>query len=119
MPIATWWRRERLHTTGAEPDYRFTLANERTLLAHLCTALALMAAGGAVVELTTLPGRTGLGVLLIAAGGLHSALSHRRWRGAEHAIRTNAPLPGTRLPWTAACVLAAAALALTTALVSG
>ena len=32
-------------TTPPDPDYRFTLANERTLLAWLRTALALIAAG--------------------------------------------------------------------------
>ena len=36
-------------TTPHDPDYRFTLANERTLLAWLRTSLALIAAGVAVV----------------------------------------------------------------------
>ena len=31
--------------TGREPDYRFSLANERTLLAWVRTALALDVAG--------------------------------------------------------------------------
>ena len=34
------WRR-----LGEEPDYRFTLANERTFLAWIRTALAVLAAG--------------------------------------------------------------------------
>ncbi len=34
-----------------EPDYRFTLANERTFLAWLRTSLSLLAAGIAVVQL--------------------------------------------------------------------
>jgi putative membrane protein len=34
------WRHE-----GTEPDYRFTLANERTFLAWIRTALALLAGG--------------------------------------------------------------------------
>ena len=33
---------------GEEPDYRFSLANERTFLAWLRTTLALLAAGVAV-----------------------------------------------------------------------
>lgn len=35
----------------AEPDYRFTLANERTFLAWIRTALALLAGGVAVIKL--------------------------------------------------------------------
>jgi hypothetical protein len=34
------WRQQ-----GEEPDYRFTLANERTFLAWIRTALAILAAG--------------------------------------------------------------------------
>jgi uncharacterized membrane protein YidH (DUF202 family) len=34
-----------------EPDYRFTLANERTFLAWIRTALALIAGGIAVAQL--------------------------------------------------------------------
>ena len=34
------WRRD-----GQEPDYRFSLANERTFLAWIRTALALLAGG--------------------------------------------------------------------------
>lgn len=36
---------------GTEPDYRFTLANERTFLAWIRTALALIAGGVAVAQL--------------------------------------------------------------------
>ena len=34
-----------------EPDYRFTLANERTFLAWIRTSLALLAGGVAVIKL--------------------------------------------------------------------
>jgi len=51
-----------------EPDYRFTLANERTFLAWIRTALALIAGGVAVVQLVpalSIPGvRHGLGSVL-------------------------------------------------------
>ncbi len=36
-PAGKWW------LAGKKPDYRFTLANERTFLAWIRTALALMA----------------------------------------------------------------------------
>lgn len=39
-----------LQEVGKAPDYRFTLANERTFLAWVRTALAMMAAGVAVVQ---------------------------------------------------------------------
>src|SRR3546814_13520956 len=51
----------------AEPDYRFTLANERTFLAWIRTALALIAGGIAVVQFVPsfgIPGvRHGLSVV--------------------------------------------------------
>lgn len=55
-----------------EPDYRFTLANERTFLAWLRTSLSLLAAGVAVVQLVpafTIPAARGL------TGGLLAALA--------------------------------------------
>jgi putative membrane protein len=61
-----------------EPDYRFTLANERTFLAWIRTALALIAGGVAVVQLVpalSIPGvRHGLGTVLTAAGGVLAVL---------------------------------------------
>ena len=55
-----------------EPDYRFTLANERTFLAWLRTSLSLLAAGVAVVQLVPafpIPGARALtGGLLTGTG---------------------------------------------------
>ena len=65
---------------GEEPDYRFTLANERTFLAWIRTALALAAGGLAVISL--LPDLTGsevLGVLLLALSFATAATAYRRW----------------------------------------
>ena len=61
---------------GEAPDYRFSLANERTFLAWIRTSLALIAGGLAVIHL--LAGSTvwrSLGILLILLGGLISATS--------------------------------------------
>lgn len=44
------WRNE-----GTEPDYRFTLANERTFLAWIRTALALLAGGGGIASVSVEP----------------------------------------------------------------
>ena len=41
---------EDLRGVGHEPDYRFTLANERTFLAYIRTALAFFAAGTAILS---------------------------------------------------------------------
>jgi putative membrane protein len=85
-----------------EPDYRFTLANERTFLAWIRTALALIAGGVAVAQLVPafgIPGtRHALSVLLTAGGGLVAALAVRRWQRVQAAMRRDADLPPTRAP---------------------
>jgi len=94
----------------SEPDHRFTLANERTFLAWLRTALALLAAGVAVVQLVPdfgIPaGRKVLGVLLAALALLAAATSVFRWRQVDRAMRRSLPLPPARVPWILAGVLA-------------
>jgi putative membrane protein len=80
-----------------EPDYRFTLANERTFLAWQRTALGLLAAAVAVVQLVpelTIPGaRHALGLLLAVLATLTSAMGLLRWEQADRAIRRGGPLP--------------------------
>ncbi|MBJ7462957.1 MAG: DUF202 domain-containing protein [Mycolicibacterium sp.] len=80
-----------------EPDYRFTLANERTFLAWQRTSLGLLAAAVAVVQFMpdiSVPGlRQLLGVsvgalaILTAVAGLH------RWVQVDRAMRCDKPLP--------------------------
>ncbi len=80
-----------------EPDYRFTFANERTFLAWQRTALGLLAAGVAVVQLVPelgVPGaRRVLGVGLAALAVLTSGTGLQRWRQADRAMRRGEALP--------------------------
>jgi putative membrane protein len=91
------WRRPDWSTEGEDPDYRFTLANERTFLAWIRTALALLAAAVALVQLVppfNLPGaRTALGLIVAVDGLLISVLAYRRWSGNERAMRRGETLP--------------------------
>jgi len=87
---------------GSDPDYRFTLANERTFLAWYRTALALIAGGVAVVQLVpalAFPGaRHVVGILLTAAGGGLSLAAVFRWRRVQAAMRRAEDLPPTWIP---------------------
>jgi putative membrane protein len=82
---------------GTDPDYRFTLANERTFLAWIRTSLALLAAAVALVQLVPpfdLPGaRTVLGVIIALDGLAICVLAYRRWAGNERAMRHGQTLP--------------------------
>jgi putative membrane protein len=93
-----------------EPDYRFTLANERTLLAYLRTALALDAAGLAAVQFLTSVGphwgRALAGVLLAAAGTVASAGGYLRFRENQTAMRRGQPLPAGSLQAALAAIVA-------------
>jgi putative membrane protein len=83
-----------------EPDYRFTLANERTFLAWQRTALGLLAAAVAVVHLVpglTIPGtRHVLGVLLAVLATITAGIGMLRWRQVDRAVRRGIPLPASR-----------------------
>lgn len=97
--------------TGEEPDYRFTLANERTFLAWLRTALALLAGAVAVVHLVPEFGFEGarrlVGALLAALGVAVAAAGVLRWRAVQSAMRRRVELPRTRMPLLLGTVLAA------------
>jgi putative membrane protein len=79
------------------PDYRFSLANERTLLAWLRTALALIAGGVAMTQFVPELGFPAGGPIVSVAlllGGLGTALAgHRRYLRNEAAIAADEPLP--------------------------
>lgn len=89
-----------VYDEGEEPDYRFSFANERTFLAWIRTALALIASGVAidVIGLPTGDDRARpLAVLLVALGIAAALLSGVRWARAERAMRLARPLPGFSL----------------------
>jgi len=107
---------------GAEPDARFTLANERTFLAWSRTALALVVAGLAIVQLLQpfpgVPwGRRIIGTPLILLGSVVAVISYLEWTGNQRALRRGEPMSRSRLPAILAVTIAtiglvAAALAL-------
>lgn len=103
---------------GREPDYRFTLANERTFLAWVRTALALLAGAVALVhvvpssEVST--GERSLAVGVAVLGMAAMVLGLRRWRIVQARMRRGVDLPDGRDPLylgVAVLVLAAAVIA--------
>jgi putative membrane protein len=100
---------------GTEPDARFTFANERTFLAWSRTALALVVAGLAIVQL--LPpfrgvpfGRHVLGVPLIVLGAVIAVASFYEWVRNQRALRLSQPLPKSILPAVLAATIACVAV---------
>lgn len=117
-PPRRWPRR--VYDVGGEPDPRFTFANERTFLAWIRTALALLAAGIAL-EALEIPEERILRLLLVIAlallGALCSALAFVRWARAERALREAKPLPSPGLAPFLAFGLAVAAVTIVVVLV--
>jgi len=114
-----WWRRltggNSLEGVGEQPDYRFTLANERTFLAWSRTALALVVAGLGIVQL--LPpfpgvpiGRHLLGVPLIVLGAVLAIVAYAEWVRNQRALRRGGPLPRSIMPWILAATIAGMAV---------
>jgi len=100
------------------PDYRFTLANERTFLAWIRTALALLAGAVAVVQLLPdlgpRPVRLAAGLLLAGLSLLVAATSHRRWRQVDDVIRSGGTLAR---PWQPAIIAAGVSITVIVAIV--
>ncbi|MFE5671061.1 YidH family protein [Agromyces sp. NPDC056523] len=87
-----------VYGTGAEPDPRFSLANERTFLAWNRTALALIAGGVALeaLGLDLQPGfRLAASLVLVVAGLAVPVLAWVEWARTERALRASAALPGS------------------------
>jgi putative membrane protein len=77
-------------------DIRFLLANERTLLAWLRTALTLLAGGVALAQLAGPRGAlASVGVGLLVLGSAAGVIGYLRYRAAGRAIRAGQlPPPG-------------------------
>jgi putative membrane protein len=98
-------------TVGEEPDYRFTLANERTFLAWIRTALALAAGGlGAIHLIPDETGSSALGIALLALAVVTASTAYRRWALNETSMRLGEPLPPSRLPQVIAIATALVAM---------
>ncbi|MCG9627745.1 DUF202 domain-containing protein [Vibrio mediterranei] len=91
----TSWREQ-----GETPDYRFSLANERTYLAWVRTALALLAGAVAIDQLAPELANPTIRIILslflcLASGGL-SLFAYKRWAANERRMRNNEALNYTR-----------------------
>jgi putative membrane protein len=95
---------------GGEPDPRFSMANERTALAWVRTALAVVVGGvglTSVARLADLPRALDVvAALTCLSGGWLAVSAVLGWRRREVALRTGRPLPApVALPWIAASVV--------------
>jgi putative membrane protein len=98
---------------GEAPDYRFSLANERTFLAWIRTALGFLAAGVGLDQLApefaTPLIRQVLALLLCLFAGALAVYGYLRWLQNEKAMRLKEDLPYTRSLLTISIVLVAVA----------
>ena len=111
-----WFDARKTPVAGDAPDYRFSLANERTFLAWIRTGLALIAGGLACAQfLRPLPIahlREIIAVTLLVLGGLVALRAVDHWARTERAMRLGADLPKSRFPAVLAIAVALGAVAL-------
>ncbi|HZE42105.1 MAG TPA: DUF202 domain-containing protein [Stackebrandtia sp.] len=111
---------KRLREVGKTPDYRFSLANERTFLAWLRTALALVGGGIAVAQFLPKHSlREALAAVLMVVGAACAVRAVVYWTACERAMRLRRDLPASRFPTMLAALVCVGALALLVAVVSG
>ena len=102
---------------GKDPDYRFSLANERTFLAWIRTALAILAGAVLLHQLSasigSQPTLTAVKILTGAIAALATLISGSaffRWRANERAMRLEQSLPRSPLIfWLAIAIVALSA----------
>ncbi|WP_458683726.1 YidH family protein [Prescottella equi] len=116
MALRGW--RPKPFRDGDDPDPRFTLANERTYLAWVRTALGLIAAAVGLeavgTDLMGLALHTILVVALLVGAISLVIFAFLRWMGVEAAMRTNRSLPVPAIAALLACIIAAAGVTLLT-----
>ena len=114
--IRDWFDPKYLREVGTRPDYRYTLANERTFLAWLRTALALVAGGLAAAqflpELRPAYLRELIAIVLLALGGLVAIRAVDYWARVQKSMRRDEELPQSRFPAVMALAVGFGALAL-------
>jgi putative membrane protein len=112
--LRNWFDPQEIRESGTTPDYRFSLANERTFLAWLRTGLALIAGGLAVAQfLSPLSNRfltEAMAIVPIAFGGFCALRAVDHWIRCELAMRNNKPLPASRFPALLALVVTVSAM---------
>ncbi|WP_327357269.1 YidH family protein [Streptomyces sp. NBC_01304] len=120
--LRLWLAPRRIREEGDTPDYRFSLANERTFLAWVRTALALVGGGFAVDQF--LPDlrwgwRAGLAIALLAVGALCSLRAVNHWVRCELAMRRGEDLPVSRFPALLSLAVGVVALIMVVVVVFG
>jgi putative membrane protein len=95
-------------------DYRMIFAAERTYLAYLRTALALLAAGVAVVGALPDAGhediRRAIGLALVLAGLTTAIGARSRWRRVEAVMRVGGVLPRSAVDLVAVVAIVVAGI---------
>lgn len=121
--VRRWFDPQEMRTVGTRPDYRFSLANERTFLAWLRTGLALIAGGLAAAQfLPPLPLahlREVIAIALLVLGGTVAVRAVDHWARTERAIRLGEDLPTSRFPAVLALTVGLGALLLVVAVLVG
>ena len=101
---------------GRQPDYRFSLANERTFLAWIRTSLALV--GGGLAVAAFVPPlrwphiREGIAIGLLLVGAIVAIRAVDHWARSERAMRLGQALPRSRFPAVLSLILAGGAVVL-------
>ncbi|HEY0001859.1 MAG TPA: DUF202 domain-containing protein [Actinoplanes sp.] len=120
--LQQWFDPEKQPTVGRAPDYRFSLANERTFLAWIRTGLALIAGGLACAQfLPPLPVqhlREVIAIVLLVLGGLVALRAVDHWARTERAMRLGRELPASKFPAILAIVVALGAALLVVAVLT-